>query len=48
MKVAVEVSIMALEAGLIPAGREIIACSSTDESCDTAVVAQPPHARKIN
>jgi len=48
MKVAVEVSIMALEAGLIPAGREIIACGGTDEGCDTAVVVQPAHARKIN
>jgi hypothetical protein len=47
MKVAVEVSIMALEAGLIPAGREIIAVGGTDEGCDTAIVARPAHARKI-
>jgi hypothetical protein len=47
MKVAVEVSIMALEAGLIPAGREIIACGGTDEGCDTAVVVRPVHARRI-
>ena len=47
MKVAVEVSIMALEASLIPAGREIITCGSTDEGCDTAVVVRPTHARNI-
>jgi hypothetical protein len=47
MKVAVEVSIMALEAGLIPAGKEIIAIGGTDEGCDTAVVARPAYARKI-
>ena len=47
MKVAVEVSIMALEAGLIPAGGEIIAVGGTDEGCDTAIVARPAHARRI-
>lgn len=47
MKVAVEVSIMALEAGLIPAGREIVAVGGTDEGCDTAIVIRPTHARKI-
>ena len=47
MKVAVEVSIMALEAGLIPTGREIVAVGGTDEGCDTAIVARPAHARKI-
>ena len=47
MKVAVEVSIMALEAGLIPAGTEIVAIGGTDEGCDTAVVVRPAHARRI-
>jgi len=47
MKVAVEVSIMALEAGLIPAGKEIIAIGGTDDGCDTAVVVRPAHARMI-
>jgi hypothetical protein len=47
MKVAVEVSIMALEAGLIPAGGEIVAIGGTDEGCDTAVVVRPAHAHRI-
>jgi hypothetical protein len=47
MKVAVEVSIMALEAGLIPTGREIVAIGGTDEGCDTAIVVRPAHAHKI-
>ena len=47
MKVAVEVSIMALEAGLIPAGGEIIALGGTTDGCDTAVVLRPAHARRI-
>lgn len=47
MKVAVEVSIMALEAGVVPTGREIIAVGGSDEGCDTAVVVRPAHARKI-
>jgi hypothetical protein len=46
-KVAVEVSIMALEAGLVPHGTEIIAVGGTDEGCDTAIVARPSYARKI-
>jgi hypothetical protein len=47
MKVAVEVSVMALEAGVVPIGREIIAVGGTDEGCDTAIVVRPAHARKI-
>jgi hypothetical protein len=47
MKVAVEVSIMALEAGVLPTGQEIIAIGGTDEGCDTAVVVRPAYARKI-
>lgn len=47
MKVAVEVSIMALEAGVVPMDREIIAVGGSDEGCDTAVVVRPAYARKI-
>jgi hypothetical protein len=47
MKVAVEVAIMALEAGLVQAGREIVALGGTDEGCDTAIVVRSAHARKI-
>jgi hypothetical protein len=47
MKVAVEISIMALEAGVIPSGREIVAVGGTTDGCDTAVVVKPAHASRI-
>ncbi len=47
MKVAVEISIMAVEAGLLPAGEEAIAVAGTDGGADTAVVLKPAHARRI-
>jgi len=47
LKVAVEVSIMATEAGWTEAGREIVALGGTDEGADTAVVLRPAFARKI-
>jgi hypothetical protein len=47
MKVAVEVAIMALEAGLIPSGAEVVAVGGTDEGCDTAVVVRPAHAHRF-
>lgn len=47
MKVAVEISIMALEAGLIPEGKPIIAVAGSDEGADTAVVLTPAYARKF-
>ncbi len=47
LKVAVEVSIMAAEAGWVQAGREIVALGGTDEGADTAVVLRPTYARKI-
>jgi len=47
MKVAVEIAVMALEAGLIPEGKEIIAIGGHDEGCDTAIVIKPAFARKI-
>ena len=47
MKVAVEISIMAAEAGIIVPGNEIIAVGGTDEGVDTAIVALPAFARKI-
>ena len=46
MKVAVETSIMALEAGFVAAGAEIIAIAGTDEGADTAIVIRPSFARK--
>lgn len=47
MKVAVEISIMAAEAGLIPIDREIIAVAGTGEGADTAVVLTPSYAWKF-
>lgn len=46
-KVAVEVSVMAAEAGWVRAGEEIIALGGTDGGADTAVVLRPAFARKI-
>jgi hypothetical protein len=47
MKVAVEVSVMALEAGLIAPGKEVVALGGTNEGCDTAIVVRPAFARSI-
>lgn len=44
VKVCVEISIMALDAGLIPYGEDIIAVAGTGEGADTAVVIRPAHA----
>jgi len=44
VKVCVEVSVMALDAGLIPAGAEVVAVAGTGSGADTAVVIQPAHA----
>ena len=47
VKVCVEVSVMALDAGLIPYGRDIIAVGGTGEGADTAAVIRPAHAANI-
>jgi len=47
LKVAVEISIMVMETGVISPGCEIIAVGGTDEGADTAIVARPAYARKI-
>ena len=47
MKVAVECSIMAAEAGLISIDREVISVAGTGEGADTAVVLKPAYARKF-
>ena len=46
-KVCVEVSIMALDAGLIPYGEPIIAIGGTSKGSDTAVIITPSHASSI-
>jgi hypothetical protein len=47
MKVAVEVAVMAADAGLLDMSREVIAIAGTDEGADTALVLLPAYARKF-
>ena len=47
MKVAVEISLMAAEAGLVPAGAELISVAGTNDGADTAIVIAPSFARKV-
>ena len=43
LKVAVEVAVMAADAGLVPTDREIIAVGGTRGGCDTAIVLRAAH-----
>lgn len=47
VKVALEVSVMALDGGLIPYGEDIIAIGGSGRGADTAVVIRPSHAASI-
>ncbi|UCB45697.1 MAG: hypothetical protein JSV25_16065 [Spirochaetota bacterium] len=47
-KVAFEIAIMALEAGMVQHAEEIISIGGTDEGSDTALVLKPSFARKVN
>ncbi len=47
MKVAVEISMMAADAGLIPAGEEVIAIAGTDHGADTAAVISPVNTQRF-
>ena len=47
MKVAVEVALMAADAGLIDVDRDVIAIAGTDRGADTAVVLRPSYTRKF-
>ena len=46
-KVAVEVAVMALDAGLIPHGTEIVSIGGTGRGADTALVLRPAHSRRF-
>jgi hypothetical protein len=46
-KVAVEIAVMALDAGLIPCGKDIIAIAGTGSGADTAIVIRPAHSRQF-
>ncbi len=45
VKVAVEIAIMALDAGLIPYNKEIVSIGGTGEGADTAIVCVPRHGK---
>ncbi len=47
VKVAVEISLMAADAGLIPHDREIIAIAGTNRGADTALVLQPANTTRV-
>jgi hypothetical protein len=47
MKVAVEIALMAADAGLLDMSREVIAIAGTDSGADTAVVLRPAYSRKF-
>jgi Uncharacterized conserved protein len=47
VKVCVEISVMALDAGLIPHGERVIVVGGSGTGADTAVVITPAHAKKV-
>lgn len=47
LKVAVEVATMALDAGLVPHGEEVIAVGGTGRGADTACVILPAHGHDL-
>lgn len=47
VKVCVEIAVMALDAGLIPYGEDIIAVGGTGRGADTACIIRPAHANNF-
>lgn len=47
LKVCVEISVMALDAGLIPYGERIVAVGGTGSGADTAAIIIPEHSTNI-
>ena len=47
LKVCVEISIMALDAGLVPYGRQIIAVGGSSSGADTAAIIVPEHSNDV-
>ncbi len=47
LKVGVEVAVMALDAGLVPYGEDILAVGGTARGADTAIILKPSHAATI-
>jgi len=48
MKVAVEITLMAADAGLIPMDQEIMAIAGTSNGTDTCIVVKPAYPRKFS
>lgn len=46
-KVCVEIAVMALDAGLIPHGEDIIAVGGSSRGADTAIIIRPAHASEV-
>ena len=46
-KVSVEISVMALDAGLIPYGEPVLAIAGSGRGSDTALILRPAHASRI-
>jgi len=47
VKVAVEISVMALDSGLVPYGKKIIAVGGSGRGADAAIILTPSHAKTI-
>lgn len=47
VKVCVEIAVMALDAGLLPYGEEVVAVAGSRRGADTAVLLTPAHANAI-
>lgn len=47
IKVAVEIAVMALDAGLIPYGKEIISIGGTGSGADAAIIITPAHSNNF-
>jgi uncharacterized protein len=47
VKVCVEISVMALDAGLVPYGEEIIAVAGSSRGADTACIITPAHSSQF-
>lgn len=46
-KVAVEIAVMALDAGLVPYGKDIISIAGSSRGADTALVIRPAHSHQF-
>jgi hypothetical protein len=47
VKVGVEIAVMAMDAGLIPYGKEIVSIGGTGRGVDTALIVRPDHASSL-